>query len=172
MVSEVVVDRRSARVWHELERISDPEIPSISLVDLGVIGDVRFEGERLTVDLLPTFVGCPAIGVMQEQITERLTALGLAGEVTVRVSFHPPWTSDRITDRGRERLRAGGFAPPPPSSGPELIGLDELSVLPIAECPYCGSRNTTLDNAFGPTLCRAIYHCANCRQPFEQFKRV
>ncbi|HEX7195870.1 MAG TPA: 1,2-phenylacetyl-CoA epoxidase subunit PaaD [Candidatus Limnocylindria bacterium] len=172
MVSGAVVDRRTERVWQELERIADPEIPAISLVDLGVIGDVRFEGERLTVDLLPTFVGCPAVGVMQEQITERLTALKLADEVAVRISFDPPWTSDRITDRGRERLRAGGFAPPPATPGPELIGLDELSVLPIAECPYCGSRNTTLDNPFGPTLCRAIYHCADCRQPFEQFKRV
>src|SRR5687767_14510078 len=128
MVSGAVVDRRTERVWQELERIADPEIPAISLVDLGVIGDVRIEGERLTVDLLPTFVGCPAVGVMQEQITERLTALKLADEVAVRISFDPPWTSDRITDRGRERLRAGGFAPPPATPGPELIGLDELSV--------------------------------------------
>ena len=172
MVSEAVVDRRTERVWQELERIADPEIPAISLVDLGVIGDVRFEDQRLIVDLLPTFVGCPAVGVMQERITERLTALGLADEVGVRISFDPPWKSDRITDRGRERLRAGGFAPPQPTAGAALIGLDELSVLPIAECPYCGSRNTTLDNPFGPTLCRAIYHCAECRQPFEQFKRV
>jgi ring-1,2-phenylacetyl-CoA epoxidase subunit PaaD len=172
MVSGTALDRRTARVWSELERIADPEIPAISVVDLGVIGDVRFEDGRLTVDLLPTFIGCPAIGVMQEQIVERLTGLRLADEVTVNVSFDPPWTSDRITARGRQRLRASGFAPPPATSGQELIGLDELAVLPIAECPYCGSRNTSLDNPFGPTLCRAIYHCADCRQPFEQFKRI
>jgi ring-1,2-phenylacetyl-CoA epoxidase subunit PaaD len=91
----------------------------------------------------------------------------------VVVTLDPPWTSDRISDEGRERLRRSGFAPParmPP--GPLLGQLDELAVLPIAECPYCGSRNTTMDNPFGPTLCRAIYHCGDCRQPFEQFKRV
>ncbi len=171
MVSGTALDRRTERVWSELERIADPEIPAISVVDLGVIGDVRFEDERLTVDLLPTFIGCPAIGVMRDQIVERLTELRLADEVSVNVSFDPPWTSDRITERGRQRLRASGFAPPA-TSGQELIGLDELAVLPIAECPYCGSRNTSLDNPFGPTLCRAIYHCADCRQPFEQFKRI
>ena len=171
MVSGTALDRRTERVWSELERIADPEIPAISVVDLGVIGDVRFEDERLTVDLLPTFIGCPAIGVMRDQIVERLTELRLADEGSVNVSFDPPWTSDRITERGRQRLRASGFAPPT-TSGQELIGLDELAVLPIAECPYCGSRNTSLDNPFGPTLCRAIYHCADCRQPFEQFKRI
>ena len=171
MVSGTALDRRTERVWSELERIADPEIPAISVVDLGVIGDVRFEDERLTVDLLPTFIGCPAISVMRDQIVERLTELRLADEVSVNVSFDPPWTSDRITERGRQRLRASGFAPPA-TSGQELIGLDELAVLPIAECPYCGSRNTSLDNPFGPTLCRAIYHCADCRQPFEQFKRI
>jgi ring-1,2-phenylacetyl-CoA epoxidase subunit PaaD len=89
----------------------------------------------------------------------------------VRVTFAEPWTSERITAAGRERLRASGFAPP--ESGASVSGgLDELSVLPVATCPYCGSRNTTLGNPFGPTLCRAIYHCDNCRQPFEQFKRI
>ena len=130
MVSRSTVDARTERVWAELAQVPDPEIPAISVVDLGVIG------------------------------------------VEVRVTFDPPWTRDRITPAGRERLRLSGFAPPKATSGPELIGLDELAVMPIAECPYCGSRNTTLGNAFGPTLCRAIYHCADCRQPFEQFKRI
>ncbi len=157
------------RVQDELAAIPDPEIPNISLVDLGVIGEVRLEDDRLTVQLLPTFVGCPAIGVMQERIAERLGSLGVARQVDVQVSFDPPWTSERISPEGRERLRRSGFAPPIGSAG---AGLDELALLPIAECPYCGSRNTTLENPFGPTLCRAIYHCAVCRQPFEQFKRV
>lgn len=161
------------RVWDELARIPDPEIPAISVVDLGVIGSVAVEHDRVRVELLPTFVGCPAIGVMQEQITERVGALGIASEVDVVVTMDPPWTSDRITPAGRERLRLSGFAPPAPlPAGPALGMLDELAVLPIAECPYCGSRNTTMENPFGPTLCRAIYHCADCRQPFEQFKRV
>jgi ring-1,2-phenylacetyl-CoA epoxidase subunit PaaD len=173
VVSALSSDARERLVWAELARIADPEIPAISVVDLGVIGRVELDDRHLRVDLLPTFVGCPAIGVMEAEITERLGALGVADDVEVRVSFDPPWTSDRITPVGRERLRASGFAPPAPMpSGPKLGQLDELAVLPIAECPYCGSRNTTLDNPFGPTLCRAIYHCADCRQPFEQFKRV
>ena len=159
------------RVLDELARLPDPEIPAISVVDLGVIGSVVASGDRVRIELLPTFVGCPAIGVMEQQIGERIGALGL--EVEVVVSYDPPWTSDRISAAGREALRRSGFAPPAPlPTGPDLGVLDELAVLPIAECPYCGSRNTTLDNPFGPTLCRAIYHCADCRQPFEQFKRV
>jgi ring-1,2-phenylacetyl-CoA epoxidase subunit PaaD len=169
VVSRIVSDTGEARVWDELSRIADPEIPAISLVDLGVIGSVTVDDERVRVDLLPTFIGCPAIGVMQQQITEVVDRLALAPRVEVEISFDPPWTSERITPAGRERLRLSGFAPPVLAA---TDGLDELSVLPIAECPYCGSRNTTLDNPFGPTLCRAIYHCADCRQPFEQFKRI
>jgi ring-1,2-phenylacetyl-CoA epoxidase subunit PaaD len=153
-----------AAVWAALAEVPDPEIPTISVVDLGVIRGVQVDGERLTVEMLPTFVGCPAIEVMRAQIGERLAPL--ADEVIVKLSFAEPWTSDRITEKGREHLRSSGFAPP--GLGPA----DELAVMPIASCPYCGSRNTTLENPFGPTLCRAIYHCGDCRQPFEQFKRV
>lgn len=165
-------DPRAARVWAALAEIPDPEIPAISVVDLGVIGDVDVSDERVRVELLPTFVGCPAIGVMEAQIGERLRSLQIARDVEVRVVFDPPWTSDRISPEGRERLRRSGFAPPHATIGADLGALEELAVLPIAECPYCGSRNTTLENGFGPTLCRAIYHCVDCRQPFEQFKRV
>lgn len=166
---------RESVVWSALAEIADPEIPAISLVDLGVIRGFTFAGrpgggERLTVELMPTFVGCPAIEVMRQQIEERLTELGVADEVTVQLTFAEPWTSNRITPAGREALRLSAFAPP------MIIGFafsgDSLTVLPIATCPYCGSRNTTLENPFGPTLCRAIYHCADCRQPFEAFKPV
>ena len=161
------------QVLQLLAGVADPEIPAISLVDLGVIGAVTVEGRHVSVELLPTFVGCPAVGVMQERIAEALTTAGMADQVSVPISYDPPWTSDRISPEGRERLRLSGFAPPARMpSGPALGQLDELAVLPVAECPYCGSRNTTMENPFGPTLCRAIYHCADCRQPFEQFKRV
>ncbi len=167
-------DAREARVWGELERISDPEIPAISLVDLGVIGSVAVDERLARIELLPTFVGCPAVEVMRTEVAKRIDALGVADAVEVQISFDPPWTSERITPQGREDLRRSGFAPPHigPAIPAEAVGLDELAVPPIAECPYCGSRNTTLDNPFGPTLCRAIYHCADCRQPFEQMKRV
>jgi ring-1,2-phenylacetyl-CoA epoxidase subunit PaaD len=172
VVSAIDIGRREALIWEELARIPDPEIPAIGLVDLGVIGAVRVTDDRVEVDLLPTFVGCPAIGVMQGQIAERIGAMGVADEVEVRLSFDPPWTSERISPEGRERLRLSGFAPPHAGPSPVGEGLDELAVIQVAECPYCGSRNTALENPFGPTLCRAIFHCADCRQPFEQFKRV
>jgi ring-1,2-phenylacetyl-CoA epoxidase subunit PaaD len=164
---------RESAVWAALAEIADPEIPAISLVDLGVIRGFAFEprtagGERLTVELMPTFVGCPAIDVMRQQIGERLG--GLADEVVVELTFAEPWTSDRITPAGREALRASGFAPPVIIGS--AFGGDSLTVLRIATCPYCVSRNTTLENPFGPTLCRAIYHCTDCRQPFEAFKPV
>jgi ring-1,2-phenylacetyl-CoA epoxidase subunit PaaD len=111
-------------------------------------------------------MGCPAIDVMREQVEERLRGLDMADEVEVDLSFAEPWTSDRISPGGREKLRASGFAPP------VLIGLETLDMVQQVTCPYCGSRNTTIENPFGPTLCRAIYYCANCRQPFEQFKTI
>jgi ring-1,2-phenylacetyl-CoA epoxidase subunit PaaD len=166
-------DTSEERVWAALAELRDPEIPAIGLVDLGVIGSVAVDDARVRVELLPTFVGCPAVEVMRQQVIDRLGELNVAGAVEVEVSFTPPWTSERITPAGRERLRLSGFAPPHAApSGGVGDGLDELAVLAIAECPYCGSRNTTLENPFGPTLCRAIYHCAECRQPFEQMKRV
>ncbi|MDL2335325.1 MAG: phenylacetate-CoA oxygenase subunit PaaJ [Chloroflexota bacterium] len=157
-------------VWAALHDVHDPEIPTISVVDLGVIRSVSVGEGSVRVELLPTFVGCPAINVLQESITERLREF--ADEVSVDISFAEPWTTERITDAGRAALRAAGFAPPPARHQDESRNLLILPVMPVAECPYCGSRNTTLENAFGPTLCRAIYHCANCRQPFEQFKEV
>lgn len=150
-------------VWAALQDVHDPEIPTISVVDLGVVRRVQTGEGSVHVELLPTFVGCPAIEVMRSSVEDRLREF--ADDVTVDISFAEPWTSERITKAGREALRAAGFAPPVASSR-------ELVVLPVAECPYCGSCNTTLENAFGPTLCRAIYHCADCRQPFEQFKEV
>jgi ring-1,2-phenylacetyl-CoA epoxidase subunit PaaD len=169
-------DARDVVVWSALDEVADPEIPTVSVVELGVIGGFAFEqlsdgGERLRVELLPTFVGCPAVDVMQEQIGERLRALELVDEVAVQVSFAEPWTSDRISPEGRAKLRGSGFAPPV-VIGPTFSGEELQVMLASAECPYCGSRTTTLENPFGPTLCRAIYHCADCRQPFEQFKTV
>ena len=142
-------------VWAALEDVHDPEIPTISVVDLGVVGSVETAPGRVAVELLPTFVGCPAIEVMRSAVEDRLREF--ADDVAVDVSFSRPWGTERITPHGRAQLRQAGFAPPTEES---------------AECPFCGSLNTRLENAFGPTLCRAIYHCADCRQPFEQFKLV
>ena len=153
-------------VWAALHDVHDPEIPTISVVDLGVVRTVTTEEGSVRVELLPTFVGCPAIEVMRTAVEERLAEF--ADEVTVEISFAEPWTSDRISAEGKRVLRNSGFAPPARAAA----NLSFLPVLPVAQCPYCGSRNTTLENVFGPTLCRAIYHCGDCRQPFEQFKEV
>ena len=153
-----------ARVWSALAEVPDPELPLVSVVDLGLIGRVSVSRERIDVELLPTFVGCHALEVMQAAITERLAEL--AAVIDVHPVFDPPWTSDRITPEGRRRLTTMGVAPPG-TGGASLISLDA----PVA-CPHCGSSRTRLENAFGPTQCRTIRYCAACRQPFEAFKPI
>jgi len=157
-------------VWAALHDVHDPEIPTISVVDLGVVRGVEAGEGHIRVELLPTFVGCPAIDVMRHNVEQRLREFG--ADISVEISFAEPWTTERITPAGRDALRAAGFAPPQVSGAEPARMLSVLPSLPVGECPYCGSRNTTLENAFGPTLCRAIYHCADCAQPFEQFKEV
>lgn len=164
MVSATAAPSLEAAVLAALAEVPDPELPMVSLVDLGLIGRVEASPERIAVELLPTYIGCHAIEAMQSAIAARLA--GMAATIDVNVSFREPWTSERITPDGRRRLRESGVAPPP-SGEHQLITLDA----PVA-CPYCGSRRTTLESAFGPTVCRTIRHCADCRQPFEAFKAV
>jgi ring-1,2-phenylacetyl-CoA epoxidase subunit PaaD len=155
-----------AAVIAALREVPDPEIPAISVVDLGVIGRVDSGPDRVRVELLPTFTGCPALEAMRDAVAARLATLAPDRPVDVVVTFDPPWTTDRITPDGRRRLAASGFAPPGPAAdAPFAIGA------PVP-CPLCGSRRTVLENAFGPTACRAIRYCTDCRQPFEQFKPV
>ena len=156
------------QVWHALEEIPDPEIPVISLVDLGVIRDVTVDGARVHVSFTPTFLGCPALEVMKRALEEKVSALG--GEPEVAVIQDDSWSTDRITPAGREKLRAAGFAPPAPreESAPTLLQLQAK----VHRCPYCGSTETRLENIFGPTPCRSIRWCESCRQPFEQFKTI
>ncbi len=148
-------------VWDALREVFDPEIPTVSLVDLGIVHRVDVEADRISVELLPTFIGCPALEVMRADVLQRLS--GLAQTVDVRFTSVVPWTSDRVSDTGRARLSASGFSPPDP---------DVIRIGVTAACPYCGSRRTVMENAFGPTLCRSIWYCTGCRQPFEQFKSV
>lgn len=158
----------SGDVWRVLAEIPDPEIPMISIVDLGVVADVRVEGERVEVDFTPTFMGCPALDTMRTQIEDAIRALG--AEPDVRVVLDDSWSTDRITVQGREKLRAAGFAPPAPRSAraPTLLQLERGPF----RCPWCGSTDTKLDNVFGPTPCRSLRYCNACRQPFEQFKTI
>jgi ring-1,2-phenylacetyl-CoA epoxidase subunit PaaD len=155
-------------VWAALEEIPDPEIPIVSLVELGVIKDVVVEQGAVRVDFTPTFLGCPALEVMRDRIRERVEALGAPCEV--RVLHDDSWSTDLISEAGREKLRRAGFAPPPLRSA-QAITLVQLERGPH-RCPYCGSTKTRLENIFGPTPCRSIRHCDRCRQPFEQFKTI
>jgi ring-1,2-phenylacetyl-CoA epoxidase subunit PaaD len=158
-------------VWEALAEVPDPEIPVVSVVDLGLVHAVELDGPRLRVELLPTFVGCPALELIRRSVAERLA--GMAPQVEVEMTFAVPWTSDRITAEGRRKLRESGFAPPEPAGtggrGPLFA---TIAVRPQVTCPWCGSDDTALENLFGPTLCRTLFWCNRCRQPFEQFKAV
>jgi ring-1,2-phenylacetyl-CoA epoxidase subunit PaaD len=156
------------QVWDALAEIPDPEIPAISLVDLGVIRKVAVDDGRVRVDFTPTFLGCPALEVMREAMAERIRVLGAEPEINVRTD--DSWSTDRITPAGREKLRASGFAPPTPrrAEAPTLVQLQSK----VFRCPYCGSTDTQLENIFGPTPCRSLRYCTSCRQPFEQFKTI
>jgi len=154
-------------VWAALAEIPDPEIPVISLVDLGVVKQVSVENGTVRVDFTPTFMGCPALEAMQRAMESRIAELGAVPAITVRLD--DSWSTDDITPKGREKLRAAGFAPPTPRAAGKL---DLVQLTRGFRCPYCGSTETKLENLFGPTPCRSIRYCEACRQPFEQFKTI
>jgi ring-1,2-phenylacetyl-CoA epoxidase subunit PaaD len=155
-----------AKIWELLEEVKDPEIPAVSVVELGLIRSVGMQGEKISIAMTPSFIGCPALEVMRSAVADRLREAG-AGEVEVKMTLSPPWSSDWITPSGREKLKNFGLSPPPRRGG----SLEEALEAPVA-CPYCGSLDTALTNSFGPTLCRAIFVCRACTQPFEGFKPV
>jgi ring-1,2-phenylacetyl-CoA epoxidase subunit PaaD len=156
-----------AAVRAALAEVPDPEIPVVSVVELGMVDDVDVGLDAIRVTLLPTFVGCPALEVIRTSVERRLRDFGRP--VDVRFDFRVPWTSDRITPVGRTKLLASGFAPPGPVRADEPLLVQLGTPVP---CPHCGSRRTVLENAFGPTQCRAIHHCTACCQPFESFKSI
>ena len=147
-----------AQIWELLEEIEDPEIPVISLVDLGVIRSVDVENGHVRIEFTPTFLGCPALEFMKRAIEEKVPG------AEVQVIQDDSWSTDKITAAGREKLREAGFAPP----APRLVQLQSQ----VHKCPYCGSTDTKLENIFGPTPCRSLRYCDSCRQPFEQFKTI
>jgi ring-1,2-phenylacetyl-CoA epoxidase subunit PaaD len=154
------------QVWAALAEIPDPEIPAVSLVDLGVVRNVTVEGGKVRVEFTPTFLGCPAVEVMRAQMAGRINELGAEAEIEIGAEG---WSSDRITPEGRRKLTESGFAPPATGTAPAtLLQLQAV----VSRCPYCGSTDTRLENLFGPTPCRSIRYCAGCRQPFEQFKTI
>lgn len=154
------------QVWQLLSEVNDPEIPAVSIIDLGLIRSVGISGEGITITMAPTFAGCPALEVIRGSIAQRLQDAG-AQEVEVKVTLYPPWSTDWITSEGRQKLKDFGLAPPPVHAG-QLEAVLEAPAI----CPYCNSQDTERKNDFGSTLCRAIYFCRACRQPFEGFKPI
>jgi ring-1,2-phenylacetyl-CoA epoxidase subunit PaaD len=153
------------RIWDILQEVKDPEIPVVSLVELGVIAGVALGPDgAVQVDMIPTFAGCPAINLMKLQAEEVLRRQGFSN-VTVQVNYNRPWSSNYITPRGRQLLKQFGLAPPPPVG--DGVSADALLNVP---CPRCDGTNTYLTNTFGPTLCRATHYCNDCHEAFQQFK--
>jgi len=155
-----------AEIWQWLADVPDPEIPVVSVVDLGMVRDVRVSGAGVEVDVAPTYSGCPATEVIEDSIVAKLRSEGL-DDVTVRRVLSPPWTTDWISDAGRQKLRAYGIAPPAAAAGKrELLGR------PAVRCPRCNAEQTTLVSEFGSTACKASYKCGECLEPFEYFKCI
>jgi ring-1,2-phenylacetyl-CoA epoxidase subunit PaaD len=151
-------------VYAWLEEVKDPEIPVLSLVDLGVITSVVVDKDKITVEMTPTFVGCPAMEYMKNEIEVVLKNRGIKN-LEVTISFRKPWSSDLISKKGKAALKKYGLAPPPSNKI-----FTDLEILERAICPRCNSSNTELKSPFGPTLCRSLYYCHNCKEAFEQFK--
>lgn len=149
----VVVPVDEPAVRAALAEVPDPEIPALSIVDLGLVEQVTVADTAIGVELLPTFIGCPALDAIRDAVAVRLAPFGRP--VHVHYSYTVPWTTDRMTPVATEALRASGIAPPGARA-----------------CPWCGSTDVVRENLFGPTLCRSLHYCRRCRQPFEAFKEV
>jgi ring-1,2-phenylacetyl-CoA epoxidase subunit PaaD len=157
------------QVWEALASVPDPEIPTCSIVELGMVERVEVMEHAVEVDLLPTFVGCPAKDVIGEDVEAAIREVSEGRSARVRFVYDPPWTTERITEQGRAGLRALGISPhwEQPSAGPVAVSLLREAGTP---CPYCGSVTTVMEAAFGPTPCRTTHFCRSCRNPFEGFK--
>jgi ring-1,2-phenylacetyl-CoA epoxidase subunit PaaD len=153
------------QIYKWLEDVKDPEIPVLSLVDLGVITSVTIDNDKVTVSMTPTFVGCPALDLMKEEVKAVLEKNGIK-KITIDVSFKTPWSSDLISEKGKVALKKFGLAPPPAAQNL----FTDIDILENVPCPRCDGTNTELKTPFGPTLCRSIHYCNNCHEAFEQFK--
>ncbi|NQV22582.1 MAG: phenylacetate-CoA oxygenase subunit PaaJ [Rhodospirillales bacterium] len=157
-----------AQVWRVLETVTDPEIPVLTIVDLGMAREVKVDGDEVEVAITPTYTGCPAMDTIEADILAALSNAGFAGARVVTV-LSPAWTTDWMSDNGRRKLEAYGIAPPPKS------GADKRSLTGNpreVRCPQCGSGATECMSEFGSTACKALYRCTVCREPFDHFKCI
>lgn len=156
-----------AAAWATLAQVMDPEVPVVSVVDLGIVRDLDWQAGHLHVVVTPTYSGCPATEVIESDIREALELAGFKAPLLER-KLTPAWTTDWISDSGRERLRAYGIAPPNGSSSKRSLLGESTSIV----CPQCGSAHTEVLSEFGSTACKALYRCCDCREPFDYFKCI
>ncbi|MFP4544262.1 MAG: 1,2-phenylacetyl-CoA epoxidase subunit PaaD [Bacteroidota bacterium] len=165
MVMQVLTKEKILEILHE---IKDPEIPAVSIVEMGMVRDVEINGNSVNVIITPTYSGCPAIKVIELDIAMSLKTSGISN-FNIRQKLSPPWTTDWMSDETKEKLRKFGIAPPGKTE--EMSALDFLEERsPEVRCPYCGSEDTELKSEFSSTACKSMYMCHACSQPFEHFK--
>ncbi|MEQ8443130.1 MAG: 1,2-phenylacetyl-CoA epoxidase subunit PaaD [Alphaproteobacteria bacterium] len=165
--------RAEAAVWSLLDEVPDPEVPALSIRDLGVVRDVTLDGDRgVTLKVTPTYSGCPATAAINLAIRDRLIRAGYE-DVTIETVLAPAWTTDWISPEGRKKLRTYGIAPPVGTAADAAAGRAALfGADPVVACPRCGSEKTAKVSEFGSTACKAQYRCSSCAEPFEYFKCI
>lgn len=164
---------RAERAWQVLDRVPDPEVPALSVRDLGIVRDVVDHGDELEVVLTPTYSGCPATEAIEQSVLAALAGEGL-GPARATLRRSPAWTTDWISEAGKRKLSDYGIAPPGPADAPAGVPIRMHGRLARADvaCPRCGSLSTERLSAFGSTACKAMYRCLSCREPFEYFKPI
>jgi len=160
---------RLSAAWEVLSHVLDPEVPAVSLVELGIVRDLVETADGVEVVLTPTYSGCPATEAIEQSVRD---ALSRFGTVTVTMRRAPAWTTDWITDEGREKLRRYGIAPPGPVDAGQGVPIRIVRRREAIACPRCGSTHTEQLSAFGSTACKSLYRCVACREPFEHFKPI
>jgi ring-1,2-phenylacetyl-CoA epoxidase subunit PaaD len=167
MVTPNQIQEGSAAVWQLLEAVMDPEVPVLSVLDLGIVRDVQMNENGLEITITPTYTGCPAMDVISMNIRMQLMSAGYS-PVTIRTVLSPAWTTEWMTESGKDKLRAYGIAPPNPKQQvctPEFFQREEA-----VQCPHCLSFHTTMISEFGSTACKSLYRCLDCLEPFDYFK--
>ena len=159
-----------AAVWAALEELADPEIPVVSLRELGILRDVRQGADGLEVVITPTYSGCPAMGQIEDDVRSTLEKHGFSARVVTQLA--PAWTTDWMSEAGKEKLRAYGIAPPhqTPAGSNVVRFISKPALAKAVACPHCGSANTVETSHFGSTACKALYKCRDCQEPFDYFK--
>lgn len=155
------------KILELLTAVKDPEVPVLDIVEMGIVRDVKVSDKSLKIDITPTYSGCPAMNMIEEQIVAALHKKGF-DNITINTVMSPAWTTDWMNEKTKQKLKEYGIAPPERSSE---IEFDPLKIVDkVVECPFCDSKKTELKSEFGSTACKSLYYCNNCRQPFEHFK--